>query len=64
MTDKLQKTVRAIGNALHRHGTVTVILDDEGKAHILPGFEVEVLGVYSQPCPLENIKADLMEVAK
>lgn len=60
MTDKaIKATAQRIKQAIHRHGTITLIRDDEGKFHPLPGFDVRIIGVYSDGIAQKDIESDL-----
>ena len=48
---------RKMKAAVQRHGVITVFVDDEGKAHALPGYSPVQVGTYDKRIS----QADLME---
>lgn len=52
LASKLQQRVSALGVAV-------IVVDDEGKAHVVPGWTAEVIGVYAKGVTLADLAEDL-----
>lgn len=60
MTDKIKAAARKVSMSLQRHHAVSVFRDDEGKAHIVPGYQVELVAVYAEGARRADILDDLL----
>jgi len=59
MSEASKKTATRIQAAIYRHGTITLVRNDEGKFHPLPGHDIEVIGCYSEGAKVCDIEDDL-----
>lgn len=55
---------KRIMQAVHKHGVVHLFRADDGKAHVIPGYQVELIGVYREPVKQAYIEADLTPEAR
>jgi len=61
MTDEgIRKMADSIQRQACKHGAVVVLRDDRGRAAVLPGFDVQMIGVYSDGCKLAWLVDDLL----
>ena len=58
MTDA-KAQARKLKAQIQRHGVITVLIDDEGKAHALPGYSPLMVGTYDARITLTDLVADL-----
>ena len=58
MTDA-KAQARKLKAQIQRHGVITVLIDDEGKAHGLPGYAPQILGTYDARISMANLVEDL-----
>jgi len=61
ISDRLKKTADAIQRQAAQHGAVVVLRDDRGKVAVLPGYDVQMIGVYSDGCKMAWIVDDLID---
>jgi len=59
-SDRLRKTADAIQRQAAQHGAVVVLRDDRGKVAVLPGFDVQMIGVYSDGVKVSWLVDDLL----
>ena len=64
MTDEqTHKRLKAVAKALQQKanqlGLICVLRDVEGKCHVLPGHDFEVVGIYGQGSKVAEIAEDL-----
>jgi len=59
------QSIRKLADAIQRqaaqHGAVVVLRDDRGKVAVLPGYDVQMIGVYSDGCKVAWIVDDLID---
>jgi len=59
---RIRATAAAIRQKIGAVGAVTVLIDDEGRAVAMPGYRVELVGVYDQFATAAWIAEDLLHV--
>jgi len=57
--DRLGAMAAAIQRQASKHGAVVVLRDDEGRAHVIPGFDFELVGLYVEGVKAAWIREDL-----
>jgi len=57
----IRKLAAAIQRQAAQHGAVVVLRDDRGKVAVLPGFDVQLIGVYSDGCKVSWLVDDLLD---
>ncbi len=53
---KLQQRIASLGAAV-------VVIDDDRRAHVIAGWELEILGHYTAGVSLDDLQADLAHAA-
>lgn len=49
---------------VHKHGVVHLFRADDGRTYPVPGYQVELIGVYREPVPQAFIEEDLQPEAR
>lgn len=57
MSDK--KSVVSIKKKIERHGLITLLMDDKGKTHALPGL-AQMIGVYDSAATVDELADDMI----
>jgi len=56
---RIASAARAIRQRIAGHGAVSVFVDDTGRAVAVPGYRVDLAGVYDSEATADMIAADL-----